>query len=376
MRHFNLSGFRWLAATSLLLLNACHSSDSTPAPVVSTTAFYRGADLSFTPEAEASGVTFTDGGQITTTLAALQRHGGNLVRLRLWHTPAAGHSGLAEVTAFAHRAKQAGLAVLLDIHYADSWADPSQQPTPAAWQNLPLATLQDSVYGYTRHVLQVLTAQQARPDLVQIGNEINGGMLWPQGQVRSESDYPTLAALLSKGLAAVAAENAGAATPIRTVVHYAGAEYAASFFSQLAQLGVRPDVQGLSYYPLYHGRDLAVCQQQLTALVQQTSRDVLVVETSYPFTLAWNDYTNNQLGTTSQLVPGFAATPAGQQAFLTDLSRRLKALPGGHGIGFCYWAPEWVAWHGSTATDGSPWENQTLFDFNNAALPAWAAFAP
>jgi arabinogalactan endo-1,4-beta-galactosidase len=361
----------------LLTLAACKKDDTpvTPTPTPEPT-YYRGADLSFTPAAEAASVAFTDAGQATTPLTALQHHGGNLVRLRLWHTPADGHSGLAEVTAFARRAKQAGLAVLLDVHYADSWADPAQQPTPRAWQNLTLNVLQDSVYAYTRRVIQVMTRQQARPDLIQIGNEINGGMLWPQGQVNNQAQFPALAGLLQKGLAAVADENTAGNPRIRTVIHYAGAEYAADFFTRLASLGVQPDVQGLSYYPAYHGRDLDVWQQQLSNLVQQTNHDVLIVELAYPFTLGWQDYTHNPIGDPSQLVPGYAATPAGQQAFLTEVSRRVKALPGGHGRGFCYWAPEWVAWRGPIATDGSSWENQTLFDFDHAALPAWSAFAP
>ena len=364
----------------LLMLAACKKDDTPATPVTPTPtvepSYYRGADLSFSSELTAANVAFTDNGQRSTPLATLKRHGGNLVRLRLWHMPADGHSGLAEVAAFAHQAKQAGLSVLLDIHYADSWTDPGQQPTPRAWQNLSYSVLQDSVYGYTRRVLRVMKAQQAQPSLVQIGNEVNGGMLWPQGRVSSAADYATkLAPLLQQGLTAVADENAGLAQPMRTIVHFAGAEYAANFFQALAQQGVQPDVLGLSYYPQLHGKNLDQWQQWLTTLVQQTNHDVLLCETAYPFTLGYADYTHNLLGLSSQLIPDYPATPAGQQAYLGEISRRLKALPGGHGRGFCYWAPEWVAWRGPTATNGSGWENQALYDFNLAAQPAWAAFA-
>jgi len=363
----------------LAVLAACKKDDTPATPVVPTPgpepSYYRGADLSFSPELTAANVAFTDNGQRRTPLATLKNHGGNLVRLRLWHTPAGGHSGLAEVVAFARQAKQAGLSVLLDIHYADSWTDPGQQPTPRAWQNLSYTTLQDSVYSYTRRVLRVLKAQQAQPALVQIGNEVNGGMLWPQGRVSSAADYAKLAPLLQQGLAAVAAENTGLAQPMRTIIHFAGAEYAVNFFQALAQQGVQPDVLGLSYYPQFHGKDLDQWQQWLTTLVQQTNHDVLLCETAYPFTLGYADYTHNSLGLSSQLIPAYPATPAGQQAYLSEISRRLKALPGGHGLGFCYWAPEWVAWRGATATNGSGWENQALYDFNLAAQPAWSAFA-
>jgi arabinogalactan endo-1,4-beta-galactosidase len=359
-----------------LLLGACKENapetlpDPAPTPAAGT--FYRGADLSFSPEIEATSTRFTDQGRSGTPLALLQQRGLNLVRLRLWHTPPSGRSHLAEVAAYARRAKQAGLAVLLDLHYSDSWADPGQQATPRSWQNLPATVLQDSVYQYTRRVLRVLADQQATPDLVQVGNEINGGMLWPQGRIQLPADYPALASLLRRGLQAVT--DADPQRRIRTVVHFAGPGGANYFFEQLARQNVAYDVQALSYYPQFHGRSLVTLSQQLTALVNRYQKDLLLVETAYPFTLGWNDYTHNSVGQADQLIPGYDATPAGQQAYLLALRRLIKDLPDGHGLGFCYWAPDWVAFKGPTATDGSAAENQALFDFANAGLPALEAF--
>lgn len=363
-----------------ILLAGCGketSPDPTPDPtspaVTLAPVRYRGVDLSFSPELEAAGVRFTDKSQPSSTAAILQSHGANLVRLRLWHTPASGYSNLAEVAAYARRLKQAGFAVLLALHYSDTWCDPGQQATPRAWQGLALPRLQDSVYQYTRRVLRVLAAQQATPAFIQIGNEINAGMLWPQGKVTGEQNWPALAALLGSGLSAVAAEDPQ--HQIRTVVHYAGPAGAAWFFRHLAQQNVAYDVQALSYYPKDHGLSFPDLQSQLTGLVQEFNKDVLLVETAYPFTLTWNDYTNNIVGTTSQLIPNYPATPAGQLAFLVELRRIVAALPSGHGLGFCYWAPDWVAYKGPQATNGSTWENQTLFDFTNAGLPALDALA-
>lgn len=353
------------------LLSACHSTPA-PQPAPAAASFYRGADLSFSPEIEAAGTRFTDQGQAGTPLELLQRRGLNLVRLRLWHTPASGHSTLPEVIGQARRAKQAGLAVLLDLHYSDTWTDPSQQTTPRAWQGLPANVLQDSVYQYTRRVLRALEAQQARPDLVQVGNELNGGLLWPQGRIQSAADYPALAALLRRGLQAVA--DADPPHRIRTVLHFAGPVGAEAFFAQMQQQGVPYDVQALSYYPQFHGRSLPTLQQQLTGLVNRFGKDLLVVETAYPFTLGWNDYTHNTVGQADQLIPEYAATPAGQRAYLLALRQLMQELPGGHGLGFCYWAPEWVAFRGPTATNGSAAENQALFDFTNAGLPALEAY--
>ncbi|OON69538.1 hypothetical protein B0919_09025 [Hymenobacter sp. CRA2] len=365
-----------LAFGASAALSSCHHSSSDPQPdpdpPTATPSFYRGADLSFSPEIEAAGTRFTDQGRTETPLALMKQRGMNLVRLRLWHTPTGGHSHLAEVAAYARRVKQAGLTLLLDIHYSDTWADPGQQATPRAWQGLPAATLQDSVYNYTRRVLRVLAAQQATPDLVQVGNEINGGMLWPQGRIQSPADYPALAALLRKGLQAVT--DSDPAHRIRTVLHFAGPTGADYFFGQMAQQNVPYDVQALSYYPQFHGRNLPTLAQQLTALVNRFNKDLLVVETAYPFTLGWNDYTNNTVGLASQIIPEYEATPAGQRAYLLALRQLIADLPGGHGIGFCYWAPDWVAFRGPTAANGSSAENQALFDFNNAGVPALEAY--
>ncbi|SNC62082.1 arabinogalactan endo-1,4-beta-galactosidase [Hymenobacter gelipurpurascens] len=365
----------FLVLSSGLIMGCGKDSPSVPQPVQEPALapiLYRGVDLSFSPQLEAAGSKFTDAAsQPAPTLAIFQQQGANLVRLRLWHTPPDGHSGLPEVVAYAKRVKQAGAKLLLDIHYADSWADPSQQPTPKAWQGLSATVLQDSVYRYTRRVLQVLQKAQASPDLVQIGNEINSGMLWPQGKLNNETSWPAFAALLNSGLSAVADEDPQ--HTIRTVLHYAGTADAAYFFGHLQQYNVRYDVQGISYYPLYHGRTFEEMEQRLNSLIVQFDKDVLVVETAYPFTLQWKDNTNNIIGDAGQLMPGYAATPEGQRAFLLELRRRVAGLRNKRGIGFCYWAPDWVAASGTT---GSSWENQALFDFTNKAQPALEAYKP
>ena len=105
----------------------------------------------------------------------------------------------------------------------------------------------------------------------------------------------------------------------------------------------------------------------------QNNKKVIIAETSYPFTLGFNDWTNNILGTTNQIISSYEATPFGQKSYLLALKEKIKGTQ--QGFGFCYWGTEWVSFRGNQSTNGSPWENQSLWDFNNRALPAMAAFA-
>ena len=153
--------------------------------------FIRGVDLSFTPQIEDLCGKYTLNGVQKDVLDIFKENGANYVRLRLWHTPANGYCGLASTLAYAARVKAKGFRLLIDFHYSDWWADPGKQNKPAAWATLSFADLKDSVYAYTRNVIEALKNQNTLPDMVQIGNEITGGMLWPDGKIPTSN--PTLA---------------------------------------------------------------------------------------------------------------------------------------------------------------------------------------
>jgi arabinogalactan endo-1,4-beta-galactosidase len=156
------------------------------------------------------------------------------------------------------------------------------------------------------------------------------------------------------------------------MLHYAGIGADASWFYN-KMTTVNYDYIGLSYYPIWHGKNLEDVKSTISTLGQIHNKKVIIAETSYPFTLGFNDWTNNILGTTDQIIPLFSATPLGQKAYLLALKEKIKETQ--QGFGFCYWGTEWVAFRGNQSTNGSPWENQSLWDFNNRALPAMAAFA-
>ncbi len=341
-----------------LLLFACNNSKTAEDPGTSND-FIKAADISFLPEIEAYGTYYLDASGTEKDLPdMLKENGCNTIRIRLWHTPATIHSSLQEVTTLATRIKSKGFKLWLDIHYSDTWADPSAQTKPAAWNTLSFSLLQDSVYNYTRNVVALL-----HPDIVQAGNEINGGLLWPDG---SSSNTANFTALLKKASAAIRSVDPG----IKIMIHYAGLDGSGAFFDMLKSNAVDYNIIGLSYYPLWHGKNLGVVQSQVASLAKQYKKEVMLAETAYPFTLSYNDYTNNVCGLPSQLITDYPATPTGQHDYLAAIKQMMKTS----GNGFCYWAPEWTAFKGATSTTGSSWENMALFDFTNKALPALAVF--
>jgi len=334
-----------------------------------------GGDVSFLPILESAGATFHDSLGSADALTILQRHGMDWVRLRLWHSPADGHSGLAEVTTLAVRAKAQGLRVLLDLHYSDTWADPAAQSTPAAWSALSPVVLEDSVRRYTREVIATFVARGARPDMVQLGNEITYGMLWDTGRVGGGFDTPAQWTRLT-GLLKSAALGVGEGSPtvrVPVMLHTdrgGDASGAQTFYDHMADAGVPFDVIGVSYYPWWHG-SLAQLEATLTTLANRYQRDVCVAETAYPWTLAALDGTNNLVGLPSQLLAGYPATPVGQAQFVERVTQIVRRVPQGRGRGVFYWSPDWVSAPGV----GSAWENVALFDGSGMALPAADALA-
>ncbi len=323
----------------------------------------RAADLSFLPEIRQWNIVFKDSrNQPGDVLDILKAAGCNTVRLRLWHTPETEHSSWQEVCRFAQEIKNKGLKLWITIHYSDTWADPAQQFKPAAWQNLNIPLLADSVRNYSRKV-----AEQLQPDIVQAGNEINDGFLWPEGKLSSHPD--TFFMLLKEAIAGLREGFAEASI----MMHYANPEGSPWFFNLLNEEEVAYDLIGLSYYARWHTRSLSTVQNELNALANQTSKPILIAETAYPFTLEWNDQTTNLVGLPEHLISGYSATQEGQYRYLVRIRSLLHQTPGC--MGFCYWAPDWVAFKGNETTQGSSWENMALFDFSFKATEGLKAFA-
>ncbi len=243
-----------------------------------------GADISWLPEMEDQGRKFLDNGVEKDGILLLRDYGFNTVRLRIFvnplnekgYSPGKGYCGLPYTLAMAKRIKDAGMELLLDFHYSDYWADPQQQNKPQSWADKDMDALKDSLSAYTVRVLQALKEQGTMPDMVQVGNEINHGMLWPEGHI---SNPDNLAALLRAGVAAV--ESVDPAIPI--MMHIAlGGQHDESVFwlDNMIARGVRFDMIGLSYYPRWHGT-LDDLKANLLALADRYHKPLNVVEYSW-----------------------------------------------------------------------------------------------
>lgn len=323
--------------------------------------FISAVDISSYPEIAASGAVFYDlEGRQKDFLGILKEHGVNTVRLRLWVNPENTFYGFDKVKAFSESLKAEGFKVWLTVHYSDTWADPGHQKTPQQWQELSISDLKEQVYLYTEKIVTDI-----KPDYIQIGNEINNGFLHPKGHF--DIHFQNFRELMTQAIQAVRSSR----EETQIMLHFAGIEGSKWFFDKVSDLDY--DIIGLSYYPKWHGKSLDNLGTTLSALTQSFNKPVMVAETAYPFTLGWNDWTNNIIGGEDQLIlPDFPATPQGQKDFINAVKQ--VVLNTEKGIGICYWGAELIAWKGDKAKDGSPWENQALFDFDNKALPVVEVF--
>lgn len=338
----------------------------------------RGGDLSGLKKNEDFGAVYYDAqGNPGDAMQILRDHGMNYVRLKVWVNPTDGYNNKARVFEMAARAKDLGLQTLIDFHYSDRWADPGHQTPPMAWASYDLTQLEQAVYDHTTDVVGALVAQGTPPDMVQVGNEINGGMLWETGKNWWPEGWDRLAVLLKAGYRAVKE-----ASP-KTLVMLHNAEGGNNghfrwWYDSAVTRGVEWDVTGVSYYAYWHGGFTAL-QYNLNDMAVRYGKPVVVVETAYPFTLEDDDGWEQIINQPSELTAGYPATPAGQAANFRDVMSIVRAVPDGLGWGVVYWEPAWTGvtgngWDPDDPSSGNAWENQALFNFEGRPLPALREF--
>ena len=340
----------WIGAILLACVNfSCSKSGSsknsfvsppatyTPPTVAST--FNKGADVSWVTQMEASGYKFYDAsGNQEDLFVLLKSLGFNSIRLRAWVNPAGGWCNTTDVVNKAIRAKAAGMKIDIDFHYSDTWADPGQQTKPAAWASLDFADLTSALSTYTTGVLDTLAMNGITPDWAQVGNEVDDGILWPDGQ--ASTNMANFAALELAGYNAIKA----ASPTTKVIVHVSNGWNNSLFeylFDGLKNNGGKWDIIGMSLYPTttnYTTLDQE-CLVNINTLVARYGTPCMVVEVGME-----------------------EDQPTTTRSFLSDIITKVNSVSGANGLGVFYWEPE--AYNG--------WQSYGLGAFDNTGKPTVA----
>ena len=356
--------------------------------------FVKGMDLSTLLELERCGEKYYDNGEERDLLAIMKSYDVDTIRIRLWNDPwsetgesyGAGENDLKTSLEIAKRVTAAGFGVLLNFHYSDFWADPGKQIKPKAWADYGVKELEQAVYDYTLESMQTFLDAGVNITMVQVGNELSNGLLWPEGKV---PNYDNIATFVNAGIRAV--RKADAAIPVMIHLDNGGnnALYR-EWFDNFTKRGEDFEIIGLSYYPFWHG-SLQMLNDNMNDIAERYGKDLVIAEVSMGYTM--EDYKNYEKLSDEER-KGYATRPAlvekieypmtkqGQYDFMEDFLNRISHIKGGKGKGFFYWEPAWIPVPGSGwATPaslkymndpgpcGNEWANQALFDYDGNALP-------
>lgn len=356
--------------------------------------FVKGMDLSTLLELERCGAKYYDNGEERDLLAIMKSYDVDTIRIRLWNDPwsetgesyGAGENDLKTSLEIAKRVTAAGFGVLLNFHYSDFWADPGKQIKPKAWADYGVKELEQAVYDYTLESMQTFLDAGVNITMVQVGNELSNGLLWPEGKV---PNYDNIATFVNAGIRAV--RKADAAIPVMIHLDNGGnnALYR-EWFDNFTKRGEDFEIIGLSYYPFWHG-SLQMLNDNMNDIAERYGKDLVIAEVSMGYTM--EDYKNYEklsdeerkgYATRLALVEKieYPMTKQGQYDFMEDFLNRISHIKGGKGKGFFYWEPAWIPVPGSGwATPaslkymndpgpcGNEWANQALFDYDGNALP-------
>ncbi|MBQ8625829.1 MAG: glycosyl hydrolase 53 family protein [Agathobacter sp.] len=330
--------------------------------------FYKGVDISSLLELEENGLKlYAEDGQECEALELCKQNGVNSVRLRIWNDPsqvpeARGYCDLEHTVLFAKRIKAQNMHFMLDFHYSDFWADPGKQRKPAAWEALSPEALVQAVYNYTKEVLERLTAEGCQPDMVQVGNEIRSGMLFPDGEV---PHFDQLAKLVNAGIQAVRDVN----PDIQVMIHLdQGGKYIflKEWFDSIIEAGLQSfDVIGVSYYPFWHGTFMDL-KHSLDALAERYKLPVIVVETAHP----WRRCADGFVTEEQEKIAGFCAGVTEQGEVMKLVMNIVASVPNEMGCGVYYWEPLVVPMEGQ----GSWGNNMGVLNLDGKVLPGFKEF--
>lgn len=353
-------------------------------------------DLSTLLELERCGAKYYDDGKETDILDIMKKYDVDTIRIRVWNDPfspegepyGAGGNDPATSLAIAKRVSEAGFGVLLNLHYSDFWADPGKQFKPKAWEGYSVEQLEQAVFDFTVEMMELFEKGGANITMVQVGNELSNGLLWPEGKVPA---YDNIARFVNAGIRGV--RQVDRDVPIMIHLDNGGKnELYREWFDNFMKRGEDFQIIGLSYYPFWHGT-LDMLTDNMNDIAERYGKDLIVAEVSMGYTMEdYKDYEKlsdaerKGYATKPSLVEKieYPMTKQGQYDFMEDFLNRISHIKGGKGKGFFYWEPAWIPVAGSGwATPaslayikdpgpcGNEWANQALFDYDGNALPTW-----
>ncbi len=356
--------------------------------------FVKGMDLSTLIELERCGAKYYDDGKEMDILDIMKKYDVDTIRIRLWNDPwsetgesyGAGENDLKTSLEIAKRVTDAGFGVLLNFHYSDFWADPGKQFKPKAWADYGVEELEKAVYDFTAETMEVFEKEGVNITMVQVGNELSNGLLWPEGKV---PNYDNIAKFVNAGIRGV--RKVDGEVPIMIHLDNGGKnELYREWFDNFMQRGEDFQIIGLSYYPFWHGT-LDMLEYNMNDIAKRYGKDLIVAEVSMGYTMEdykeyekLSDEERKGYATRQELVEKieYPMTIQGQYDFMQDFLNRISHIADNKGRGFFYWEPAWIPVHGSGwATPaslkyiqdpgpcGNEWANQALFDYKGNALP-------
>lgn len=362
--------------------------------------FVKGMDLSTLLELERCGAKYYDHGQKMDILDIMKKYDVDTIRLRIWNDPwsedgksyGAGENDVKTTLEIAKRVTAAGFGVLMNFHYSDFWADPGKQIKPKAWKDYSVDELEQAVYDFTLETMELFKKEGVNITMVQVGNELSNGLLWPEGMIREDlgkTEYDNVARFVSAGIRAVRKVTPDAGVMIH-LDNGGNNELYRRWFDHYVERGEDFDMIGLSYYPFWHGT-MDMLFHNMNDIAERYHKDLVIAEVSMGFTM--DDYKAYEKLTDEER-KGYATRPAlvekiefpmtvqGQYDFTKTLLERLLTVKEGRGKGFFWWEPAWIPVAGSGwATPeslkymndpgpcGNEWANQALFDYDGNVLP-------
>jgi len=358
-----------IAKPESIIAKCLHNSDDD---------FLLGGDISMLQRIEKAGGVFNLNKNPKDLIEIFKNHGCNCFRLRLFVNPNYENAEVNDLNytlQMASRIKKAGKRLLLDLHYSDTFAGPGKQYKPSAWSNLDFNSLLKKVESYSAEVIKKFNRENLLPDIVQIGNEISSGILWPDGSIKGDDrqnpkQWQKFTQLLKAGIGGI--RNAlNSADHVRIMLHSAtGGDVNETqvFFNKIKEYSVNYDIIGLSYYPWHHG-SLEDLERNLKQTVRLFQKDIVIVETAYPWRY-YDDWKMKKEKKKKHMI--WPMTPKGQKQFLSELITTVLSIPEGRGKGVIWWYPESIP-----VNNLRVWRNgaMALFDQDGNMLPAVKAFS-